>query len=100
MAEASVASYPVLTVGDGVIEIPKELQSDPRLKKGARLVLVTSEHGPLVLESAEDLDKPKGDWRRLRGALKHLDVRLTDEMEADKQRELAADERMMGGSNK
>lgn len=95
-----MASYPVLTVGDGVIQIPKELQDDPRLKKGARLFLVTPQGGPLLLECADDLARTEGDWRKLRGALKNAGVRLTEEMEAEKQRELAADERMMGGSDR
>jgi|GEM_PF-5064714 len=86
-----MAAHPILIVGDGVIEIPEDLRDDPRYQKGAKLVLVpVSEH---IAASSE----PKGDWRRLRGIFKDLDVNLNDELNKDRLAELASDERMLRG---
>ncbi len=89
-----MAVHPIVVVGDGIIEIPENLQHDPRFQKGARLELVP------VADAEPTLDphKPKGDWRRLRGALAHLDVRLTDEMDKERQRENDLDAALMRGN--
>ena len=88
-----MAAHPTVTVGDGVIEIPEHLQSDPRFQKGAKLQLV-----PVEPERDSHTPRPKGDWRRLRGSLAHLDVRLTDEIDQERQRENDADAALIRGN--
>jgi hypothetical protein len=88
-----MAAHPVLIVGDGVIEIPEDLRNDPRFQKGAKLTLVP------VSENISEAAEIKGDWRRLRGMFRDLDVNLNDELRKDRLAELASDERMLRGSN-
>jgi hypothetical protein len=86
-----MAAHPILIVGDGVIEIPEDLRQDPRFQKGAKLALVP------VSEDVAEVPELRGDWRRLRGMFKDLDVNLNDELNKDRLAELASDERMLRG---
>ena len=88
-----MAAHPIVVVGDGIIEIPENLQHDPRFQKGARLELVP------VPETTpkSNLAAPKGDWRRLRGIFKDLDIKLNEELNKDRLAENAADDRMLNG---
>lgn len=88
-----MAAHPVLIVGDGVIEIPENLRQDPRFQKGAKLTLVP------MSEEVAAAPEIKGDWRRLRGMFKDLNVNLNDELNKDRLAELASDERMLRGSS-
>jgi len=92
-----MAAQPVLIVGDGVIEIPEELRGDPRFRKGAKLLALPIQH--VVAEQASPNARSMSqNWRALRGSLKSLPVRLTDEMEKDRLAELASDERILSGN--
>ncbi len=89
-----MALHPIVVVGDGIIEIPKDLENDPRFQKGAKLELV-----PVEQEREPFSQPPKGDWRRLRGIFKDLDVNLNDELNKDRLAENAADYRMLNGDS-
>ena len=89
-----MAAHPiVVVVGDGIIEIPENLQHDPRFQKGARLELVPVAEAGLMPQA----NSQKGDWRRLRGIFKGLDINLNDELQKDRLAELASDDRMLNG---
>ena len=85
------AAHPVVTVGDGIIEIPEDLQQDPRYQKGARLTLV-----PVAIEECKEIPKGKGDWRRLEGILSGEHFDATEWKRQQKEWELAHDERKFG----
>ncbi len=89
-----MAAHPIVVVGDGIIEIPTYLQQDPRFQKGAKLELV-----PVEPATQSFGQPPKGDWRRLRGMFKDLDVNLNDELNKDRLAENAADDRMLNGNS-
>jgi hypothetical protein len=91
-----MAAHPILIVGDGVIEIPEELQKDPRYQAGARLELVPVSEGV----RGESVPEIKGDWRRLRGIFKDHEINLNDELRKDRLAELASDERMLSGHSR
>ena len=90
-----MAAHPIVVIDDGTVHIPEQFRNDPRFQDGATLELV-----PVAPSAARAVasEKPKGDWRRLRGALAHLDVRLTDEMEQERQRDNERDAKMMSGN--
>jgi len=90
-----MASQPIFTVGDGVIEIPEELRGDPRLKRGAKLRLVSYGESTVVLESdkpgaPEDLSDSSqrvANWRNLRGIFAGSSYDPNAELELERQRE-------------
>ena len=92
-----MATHPIVTVGDGVITIPEDLLHDPRFQSGARLELVpvTESTGPQA--ATQDPKTPKGDWRRLRGMFKDLDVNLNEDLNKDRLAELASENRILNG---
>lgn len=84
-----MAAHHILTVGDGVIEIPEDLQNDPCFQNGARVEVVPVAAGETALT--------QGDWRRLRGMFKDANVNFNDSLDKDRLAEHAADERMLRG---
>jgi len=82
-----MAAHPIVVVEDGKVEIPHELQRDPKFKDGARLQLVPVS---VVRElSEEDRKKAWDNFRKLEGLLAHSDYDPNAELEKEKQRELA-----------
>jgi hypothetical protein len=82
-----MAAHPIVTVDQGVVRIPAELQSDPRFRDGARLELVPV-HQVDVVEP-----ELKGDWRELDGILAGVSFDATDWKRQEREFELAHDER-------
>lgn len=86
-----MAAHPIVVVEDGKIDIPEELQQDPRFRDGARLQLVPVS---VVRElSVEDRKKAWDNFRKLEGLLAHSDYDPNAELEKEKQRELAKEAR-------
>jgi hypothetical protein len=79
-----MAAHPIVVVDHGRVEIPEELQSDPRYRDGARLQLVP-------VEASVDREKVKevlASWNRLAGILAESDYDPNAELEREKQKEL------------
>jgi hypothetical protein len=89
-----MAAQRVLIVGDGIIEIPEELRSDPRLRKGTKLRLISSGEAALIADAP--VSKPKADWRSLEGILAGGDGDATAWKSQNREWELAHDERKFG----
>jgi hypothetical protein len=86
-----MAAHPIVVVEHGKIDIPEELQKDPRFGDGARLQLVPM---PVVRElSKEDRMKAWENFRKLEGILANSDYDPNAELEKEKQRELAEEAR-------
>jgi len=86
-----MAAHPIVVVEHGKIDIPEELQQDPRFRDGARLQLV-----PLtILRELSDEDRKKAwnNFRKLEGILARSDYDPNAELEKEKQRELAKEAR-------
>jgi hypothetical protein len=95
-----MASYPILIVGDGVIELSEELRADPHFKKGTRLELVSSTDSAIVFrpQIAETGVTPisSDDWRSLEGILADDGIDTTEWKKQEREWELAHDERKFG----
>jgi hypothetical protein len=79
-----MAAHPIVVVDHGRVEIPEELQSDPRYRDGARLQLVP-------VEASVDREKVKEvltSWNGLAGILAESDYDPNAELEREKQKEL------------
>ena len=89
-----MAAHPIVVVDHGVAEIPKELRNDPRFRDGAKLQLV-----PLEAENEPHADEQQR-WREflaLGGLLADSDFDPNEELEKEKQRELADEARWAKG---
>lgn len=83
-----MAANPVVVVDHGRVEIPEELQSDPRFRDGARLQLV-----PVPVEMSEEERRLAWDsFLSLRGLFADSDFDPNAELEREKQQELAAED--------
>ena len=85
-----MAAYPVVVVGDGVIEIPEEFRDDPRFQKGAALELVP------IQTSSTTGEGSRKDWRLLEGILADPNFDATEWKRQEREWELAHDERKFG----
>ena len=85
-----MAAHPIVVIDHGRVEIPEELQSDPRFRDGARLQLVPI---PTISNSGADLAKAWEDFLGLGGLLAHSDYDPNAELEKEKQRELEEEDR-------
>ncbi len=88
-----MAAHPIVVVEHGKVEIPEEVQSDPRFQNGSKLQLV-----PVAGPADTDIGKPKGDWRRLEGILAREGETFsaTEWKRQEREWELAHDERKFG----
>ena len=86
-----MAAHPIVVVEDGKIDIPEELQEDPRFRDGARLQLVPVSVAREL--SAEERKKAWEGFRKLRGILADSDYDPNAELEKEKQRELEKERR-------
>lgn len=84
-----MAAHPIVVVDHGRVEIPKELQDDPRFKDGARLQLVPVKG---ELSGAERV-KAWENFRQLEGILADSEYDPNAELEKEKQRELEEEDR-------
>ena len=86
-----MAANPIVVIDHGRVEIPKELQSDPRFSDGARLQLVpmTDAH------SHDDAEKTLAKWDSLAGIFAHSSYDPNAELEAEKKRELEDEARWL-----
>ena len=87
-----MAANPVVVVEHGKIDIPDNLQHDPRFQDGARLQLVPlaqAEVSPELRRRAWD------EFLKLGGIFADLDFDPNRELELDKQRELEAEARWL-----
>jgi hypothetical protein len=86
-----MAAHPIVVVEHGKVEIPEELQKDPKFRDGARLQLVPVSS---VRElSEEDRKKAWENFRKLEGIIAHSEYDPNAELEKEKQRELAEEAR-------
>jgi hypothetical protein len=86
-----MAAHPIVVVEDGKVEIPQELQRNPKFQDGARLQLVPV---PMTRELSEDDRKKAWDnFRKLEGILADSNYDPNAELEREKQRELAEEAR-------
>jgi hypothetical protein len=86
-----MAAHPIVVVEHGKIDIPQELQGDPKFQDGARLQLVpVSVTGELT---EEDRVRAWEDFRKLEGILADSEYDPNAELETEKQRELAEETR-------
>jgi hypothetical protein len=86
-----MAAHPIVVVEHGKVEIPPELQEDPKFKNGARLQLVPVS---VMRElSEEDRKKAWDNFRKLEGILANSEYDPNAELEKEKQRELAEEAR-------
>jgi hypothetical protein len=84
-----MAANPIVVIDHGRVEIPEELQSDPRFKDGARLQLV-----PVKPELPEaERVKAWENFRKLEGILANSEYDPNAELEKEKQRELDEEDR-------
>jgi hypothetical protein len=86
-----MAAHPIVVVDHGKVEIPQELQDDPRFKDGARLQLV-----PVQPVASTDATARKGDWHRLEGILADSEFDSTEWKRQERERELTHDEQKFG----
>lgn len=87
-----MSAHPIAIIQDGKVEIPEEVQNDPRFQNGAKLELVP------VRVTAEPVAKAVGDWRRLEGILAREGETFsaTEWKREQREWELAHDERKFG----
>jgi hypothetical protein len=85
-----MAANPIVVVDHGKVDIPEELQGDPRFKDGSRLQLVPIPSASL--SKAEEALAWK-EFRKLRGILKDSDFDPNAELEKEKLRELEEERR-------
>jgi hypothetical protein len=90
-----MAAHPIVVVEHGKIDIPQELQKDPRFCDGARLQLVPAAATRELSE--EDRVKAWDGFRQIRGILADSDYDPNAELEKEKQRELAEERRWAEG---
>ena len=83
-----MAANTIVVVDHGKIEIPKELQSDPRFSDGARLQLV-----PLPLSTEQNTAEAWDNFMSLAGLLADSDYDPNAKLEEEKQRELEEEAR-------
>ncbi len=83
-----MAAHPIVVIEHGRVEVPEELQEDPHFKDGARVQLVPVSFNAGEVSAEEILAK----WESLRGILADSAFDPNAELEAEKQRELAAED--------
>ena len=86
-----MATHPIVVVDHGRVEIPEELQNDPRFKDGARLQLVPVDSAEEPYDPEEILAK----WESLAGILADSDYDPNAELEREKQNELEDEARWL-----
>jgi hypothetical protein len=85
-----MAAHPIVIIDHGKVEIPEELQSDPRFRDGARLQLVPVSS---YVNSESERKQAWDAFLSLEGLLAHSDYDPNAELEKEKQRELEEEER-------
>jgi hypothetical protein len=86
-----MAAHPIVVVEHGKVEIPQELQKDPKFQDGARLQLIPVSVANELSE--EDRRKAWENFRKLEGILADSECDPNAELEKEKQRELAEEAR-------
>lgn len=80
-----MAAHPIVVIDHGKVEIPEELQGDPRFRDGARLQLVPVETAAV---NGQKPNEVLPSWERLAGILANSDYDPNAELEREKEKEL------------